>query len=137
MVTPTLTRAAPDPSVQAPKPRTASISDGLSLLSLADDARRALGQDEGAHTPEADSEGVATYEGATSACEPPPGIVSPPAVTVFGGGIGATNGSNGDGGDANVAHSAEVSESENDLEAPPPAPAPAAPSDGSAGGALQ
>ena len=72
----------------------------------------------------------------------------PPAVTVFGGGLGAAIEAGGDGS-ANVAHSVEVSESESDLESSPPAPTPAAPAptapaapvdDGvrlGAGGALQ
>ena len=66
----------------------------------------------------------------------PPGVVSPPAVTVFRGGVGATDGANGADSDANVAHSVEVSESESDPEAPL-APALASPLEGFAREALQ
>ena len=134
----------PDGAVPpSPNGETPLISDGLSLLSLADDARRIAGQDGGTCTPEAGSGRAATYEGTATACVLPPGVVSPPAVAVFGGGIGATNGPDS-AGDANVAHLVEVSGSESDLEAPLQAPtptAPAAPADDpvrqAAGGALQ
>ena len=113
------------------------ISDELSLLSLAEGAGGAFGRDEGAQPPGADNGAGTTYDGAAVTCAPPPGIVSPPAVTVFGGGIGATDGANGADSEANVAHSLEVSESESDPGVPPPAPAPAAPLGSSARDALQ
>ena len=89
-----------------------SISDKLSLLSLAEGAGGALGQDEGI-TPRGQSTGaVRRTMGRPWPVSRPPGVVSPPAVTAFGGGIGATDGANGADSDANVAHSVEVSESE-------------------------
>ena len=127
----------------SPNGETPLINSGLSLLSLADETRGVEGQDEGTRTPEVGGGGFATYEGAAAACALPPGVVSPPAVTVFGGGLGAAIGP-GNAGDANVAHPVEVSESESDLETPLQAPtptAPAAPMDDDvrqgAGGALQ
>ena len=127
----------------SPNGETPLINDGLSLLPLADETRGIDDQDGGTRTPEVGGEGLARYEGAAAVGAPPPGVVSPPAVTVFGGGLGAAIGP-GSPGDAIVAHPVEVSESDSDLEAPLEAPtptAPAAPMDDdvrqSAGGALQ
>ena len=127
---------------------TPSIDGGLSLLSLADGTRGIGSREEGTRTPDGGGGGLAAYAGTAGTDAPPPGVVSSPAVTVFGGGFGAAIEAGGDGS-ANIAHSVEVSGSESDLESSPPAPAPAAPAptapaapvdDGvrlGAGGALQ
>ena len=83
----------PDGAVPpSPNGETALISDGLSLLSLADGTREIDDQDEGTRTPEVGGEGAATHEGAAAACAPPPGVVSPPAVAVFVGALGTAIG---------------------------------------------
>ena len=112
----------------APAPpggETPSINDGLSLLSLADGSRGAFGLGGGACTPEAGDGGHTLRAEAAKLDVPPLGIVSPPATTVFGGGIGVALEAIS-GGNANVAHSVEVSESES-LGTSPPAPASGAP----------
>ena len=122
------------------------INDGLSLFSLTDGTRGIDGQDGGTRTPEVDGGGLATYGGAAEVGAPPLGVISHPAVMVFGGGLGAAIGP-GSAGDANVAHPVGVvgfSESESDLEALLQAPTPTAPAPPvdddvrqGAGGALQ
>ena len=110
----------------SPNGGTPFINDGLSLLSLADGTRGIGGQEEGTRALEGDCGGLAARAGAAGAGAPPPGVVSPPAVAIFGGGFGAAI-ETGSDGNANVAHSVEVSESESDLETSPLAPVPTAP----------
>ena len=118
---------APTPTDGAP-----SLSAGLSLLSLADSDHRGARQDgdDPASRPRPGS--TPSYAGPSPAGSGPAlGVVSPPAVTVFVGGIdGAIEGDHANG-DANVG----FSETESQLGAP--APAPAALADGAAGEAQQ
>ena len=77
------------------------------------------GQGDGNHTPEARGFGFPPCAGATGPGAQSHGVVSPPATTVFGDGIGVAPPADG-GSNANVAHSVEVSESDSDLGASPP-----------------
>ena len=109
------TTAAP----ASPGDKAPTAGDDLPLLSLAGGGRGVGGSSGGTRTPEAGDGGRPSCVEAAGPGGLPHGVVSPPATTVFGGGIGVALGAGGCG-NANVAHSVEVSESESDLGASPP-----------------
>ena len=103
------------PGEEAPAP-----GRDLPLFSPADEGHGEGGQVDGTRSPKAGACGFPPCTWAAGPGAQPHGVVSPPACTVFGGGIGVAPTADG-GSNANVAHSVEVSESDSDLGASTPA----------------
>ena len=97
-----------------------ALGRDLPLLSPAGGGHGEGGQVDGTRSPEAGACGFPLGTWATGPGEQPRGVVSPPACTVFGGGIGVAPTADG-GSSANVAHSVDVSDSDSDLGASTPA----------------
>ena len=94
----------------------------LPLLADADGGQEEGGRIDVTRSPGAGAGGFPPCAGATGAGAQPHGVVSPPATTVFGGGIGVAAAA-GAGGNANIAHSVGISDSDNDLGVSTPAAA--------------
>ena len=93
----------------------------LPLLTAADEGHGEGGQVGGTQPPRAGASECPPNERTTGAGALPHGVVSPPAVTVFGGGIGVAPTSGSDD-NTNIAHSVPLdSDSDSDLGAPAPA----------------
>ena len=90
------------------------------LLTNADEGHGEGGRVDGTRSPGADAGGFPPCAGATGPCAQPHRVVSPPATTVFGGGIGVTP-AFGAGDNANIAHSVGISDSDSDLGVSTPA----------------
>ena len=112
-------------ALASPGDEASTAGDDLLLLPPAGGGRGVDGPGGEARTPEAGDGCLASCVEATGPGAQPHGVVSPPATTVFGGGIGVALGADGCGCTI-VAHSVEVSESDSDLGASPPTAAAAA-----------
>ena len=106
-------------TTRAAKEATARGRD-LPLLADADEGHEEGGRVDGTRSPGAGAGGFPPCAGATGAGAQPHGVVSPPATTVFGGGIGVAP-TSGAGDNANIAHSVGISDSDSDLGVSTPA----------------
>ena len=92
----------------------------LPLFTNTDEGHEEGGRVDGTRSPGAGAGGFPPCAGATGTGAQPHGVVSPPATTVFGGGIGVAPAS-GAGDNANIAHSEGISDSDSDLGVSTPA----------------
>ena len=119
--------AGPDEAVLGTAAAHNACSEGvtarggdLPLLADTDEGHEEGRRVDGTRSPGAGAGGFPPCAGAAEAGAQPRGVVSPPAITVFGGGIGVAPAA-GAGDNANIAHSVGISDSDSDLGVSTPA----------------